>query len=92
MKSNARLDVGFQGVVFAVLTDCQHYLSLNHTEVARDNERLHSLLKHRGIAFATLDLPAMGKIFDQAIDRGLLSPETHLPYGFWSDFCDENTP
>lgn len=81
MKSQVHLVDGYTGVALAVLQDIQGFLGTNSLEAARDNERLLSLIKHRGLGFLTLTLPAVGKLFDRALSEGCLSLLHHPGFG-----------
>lgn len=81
MKSQVHLVDGYTGVAMAVLTDIQGFLGTNSLEAARDNERLLSLIKHRGLGFLTLTLPAVGKLFDRALATGCLPALDHPGFG-----------
>lgn len=72
MKSHVHLVDGYTGVAVGILQDANRFLGTNSREADRDNDRLLSLIKHRGLGFLTLTLPAVGKIFDRALCTGRL--------------------
>jgi hypothetical protein len=72
MKSHLHSVDGYTGVAVGVLTDIHRFLGTNSREAARDHEQLLSLIKHRGLGFLTLTLPAVGKIFDRSLQTGIL--------------------
>jgi hypothetical protein len=72
MKSLTLNSGGFQGVALAVLSDIQCFLGTPDLEAERDNAKLRSLIEHRGLGYLTLDLPELGKIFDQALASSAL--------------------
>lgn len=58
-------------VCLSILADAKIYFPDSQGEFERDKTRLISLVKSRGQGLFTLDLPALGKHFDQCISKGL---------------------
>lgn len=77
MKSSSLVG-GIQGVALCVLADVQCLLGYDDQESARDYERFRSLVETRGLAWLTLDLPELGKIFDRSLSEGAL-PKLSIP-------------
>lgn len=63
-----------KGLYLAILADCEADYPELATDWTRDRTRLLSALKHRGIHFLLLDLPAYGKHFVKCLSSGSLSP------------------
>lgn len=72
MKSRTSTDEGFIGLSLTLFTEIQGFLGISSREASRDYERFRSLVENRGVSYLTLDLPAMGKIFDRALAEGRL--------------------
>lgn len=62
-----------EGLYQAILRDCEAAYPKDAKEWTRDLSRLHACMKHRGLRFFTVDLPAMGKHLDQCLAHGHLS-------------------
>ena len=63
-----------EGLYCSILRDCADtYPQSAEIEWTRDITRLRSCMKHRGLRFFTIDLPAFGKHFDKCLADGFLS-------------------
>ncbi|UJQ85476.1 MAG: putative replicase protein [Frobavirus nemorishabitans] len=60
------------GLYKAIFADVRGTFPRLHKELERDEQRLHSLVKTRGLRVITLDLPAVGKEFDRSLSEGRL--------------------
>jgi hypothetical protein len=92
------------GLTSAILTDIAGYHPHLRLGFDRDLSRLDSLSSNHGERVFTLLLPALGKIFDLSLDRGVLSTagepltrpintRTRIPrlfQGIWSLFFDDS--
>ena len=74
-KSLSRDHLGF---VRAVLEDCRDYYPMLSSGFDRDLSRLKSHYQTVGDRLFLIDLPAVAKALDKALDRGVL-PRTNLP-------------
>jgi hypothetical protein len=98
VSKTKRLDnIEFAELYQAILTDYLTIYPADHLEVMRDSKRIALELRSRGLSFVTMDLPDMGKIFDQSLAEGRLvdhnvpcfgrkwktSPIPRLFAGFW---------
>ena len=63
----------FLGLVNAILTDYVQYHPDAARSVERDKTRIMSLASNSGSAFFTLTLPALGAVFDRALETGRLT-------------------
>ena len=63
-----------EGLYEGIFRDLLVLFPNDHKDLERDKSRLLSLVKDRGIAYLTLDLPAAGKHFDACLASGLLLP------------------
>jgi len=71
MKSYASF---LEGLYLNILRDIESVYPQCAAEWSRDHSRLLSNLESRGTRFFTVDLPAMGKHFDQCLASGRLVP------------------
>lgn len=67
------LSSSFVGLYRGILTDISVYHPTLHEELERDFKRLESLARYMGEKVFTLLLPALGKIFDQSLETGVLA-------------------
>lgn len=65
--------VYLQGLYTAMLSNIAEYDPTLRRDCERDASRLLSLVKQRGLPFLMVDLPAMGKHFDQCLAHELLT-------------------
>ena len=63
-----------EGLYRAMFVDIARAFPLDRKGLGRDSSRLCSLIEQRGLPFLTVDLPAMGKHFDQCLAHGRLTP------------------
>ena len=63
-----------EGLYLAILKDVESCYPRDAVEWTRDITRLRSVIKHRGLPFFTIDLPAMGKHLDKCLANGALTP------------------
>ena len=79
MSKTKRPDnLDFAGLYEAILSDYLMIYPGDQLESMRDSKRIALELRSRGLSFLTIDLPAMGKVLDQALARGRL-PYPNLP-------------
>ena len=81
MKSRTSNDEGFIGLSLTLFTEIQGFLGISSREASRDIERFRSLVENRGVSYLTLDLPAVGKIFDRALAEGRLPTISEPGFG-----------
>ena len=77
--TNRLTHIDFVECYRAIFQDWLGFHPEDHSETVRDDKRIALESSCRGLPFFTIDLPAIGKILDHALDTGLLVP-SGLPH------------